>query len=205
LPETGFVFCCFNSSYKFSPGLFDVWMRLLRQRSGSVLWLVEENAAATRNLRREAEQRAVDPGRLIFAPRRKLEDHLARQRLADLFLDTHPCNAHTTASDALWAGLPLITRLGHTFAGRVAASLLAAAGLSELIARSWEEYEGLALKLSADSERLAALKTRLARSRATHPLFDTGRYCRNLEAAYVTMWERAQRGAAPESFSVGAR
>jgi protein O-GlcNAc transferase len=205
LPETAFVFCCFNSSYKFSPGLFDIWMRLLRQRNGSVLWLVEDNAAATRNLRREAEQRGVDAGRLIFAPRLKLEDHLARHRLADLFLDTHPCNAHTTASDALWAGLPVITRLGHTFGGRVAASLLAAAGLPELITRSWEEYEELALDLSADSDRLAVLKARLAGSRTTHPLFDTGRYCRHLETAYVTMWERAQRGAAPESFSVGER
>jgi protein O-GlcNAc transferase len=205
LPEAGFVFCCFNSSYKISPGLFDIWMRLLQQRNGSVLWLVEDNPAATRNLRREAGHRGVDAGRLIFAPRLRLEDHLARHRLADLFLDTHPCNAHTTASDALWAGLPVITRLGDTFAGRVAASLLAAAGLPELIARSWEEYEHLALDLSADSGRLAALKAKLAGGRASHPLFDTGRYCRHLETAYAAMWERAQRGTVPESFSVGER
>jgi protein O-GlcNAc transferase len=205
LPETGFVFCCFNSSYKISPGLFDIWMRLLQQRNGSVLWLVEDNAAATRNLRREAERRGVDARRLIFAPRVKLEDHLARHRLADLFLDTYPCNAHTTASDALWAGLPLITHLGHTFAGRVAASLLAAVGLPELITRCWEEYEELALQLSSDSERLAGIKARLARDRASHPLFDTGRYCRHLETAYVDMWQRAQRGAPPENFAVGER
>jgi predicted O-linked N-acetylglucosamine transferase (SPINDLY family) len=205
LPEAGFVFCCFNSSYKLSPGLLGIWMRLLQQRNGSVLWLVEDNPAAARNLRREAEQRGVDAGRLIFAPRLKLEDHLARHRLADLFLDTHPCNAHTTASDALWAGLPLLTRLGDTFAGRVAASLLAAVGLPELIARSWEEYEHLALELSADSARLAALKARLAAGRATQPLFDTGRYCRHLETAYVGMWKRTQLGAPPENFAVGER
>ena len=205
LPDTGFVFSCFNSSYKFSPRLFDVWMRLLRQRNGSVLWLLEDNPAATRNLRREAEQRGVDPRRLIFAPRLKLEDHLARHGLADLFLDTSPCNAHTTASDALWAGLPVLTLLGHAFAGRVAASLLAAVGLPEMITRSWEEYEELALKLSSDSERLAGLKARLARNRATHSLFDTGRYCRHLEAAYITMWERVQSKAPPASFFVGER
>ena len=202
LPEAGFVFCCFNSSYKISPVLFDIWMRLLQRRHGSVLWLVEDNPVAPRNLRREAEQRGVDAGRLIFAPRRELEDHLARHRLADLFLDTHPCNAHTAASDALWAGLPVITRLGDTFAGRVAASLLAAVELPELIAHSWEEYEHLALALSGDGARLSALKARLAAGRGTQPLFDTARYCRHLEDAYVAMWERARRGEPPAGFSI---
>jgi protein O-GlcNAc transferase len=204
LPESGFVFCCFNSSYKIAPWLFDIWMRLLQRSDGSVLWLLEDNPTASRNLRREAEQRGISPERLIFARRVKLEDHLARHCLADLFLDTLPCNAHTTASDALWAGLPVLTQLGDTFAGRVAASLLAAAGLPELITRSRQEYEEQALKLAADGDLLAGLKARLGRKRATHPLFDTKRYCRHIEAAYLTMWERAQRGEPAVSFSISA-
>jgi predicted O-linked N-acetylglucosamine transferase (SPINDLY family) len=202
LPESGFVFCCFNSCYKIAPRLFDIWMRLLQRSDGSVLWLLEDNPTASRNLRREAEQRGISPERLIFARRVKLEDHLARHCLADLFLDTLPCNAHTTASDALWAGLPVLTHVGHTFAGRVGASLLAAVGLPELITRSWEEYEALALKLAADGGRLADIRARLARNRRTQPLFDTDRYRRHIEAAYITMWERAQRGDAPSSFAV---
>jgi protein O-GlcNAc transferase len=205
LPEGGFVFCCFNNSYKFSPALFDVWMRLLQGVAGSVLWLVEDNPAATRNLRREAGQRDVDPQRLIFAPRVRLEDHLARHRLADLFLDTHPCNAHTTASDALWAGLPVLTRLGESLAGRVAASLLAAVGLPELITRSWQEYEQLALKLATNEDLLRGLRARLAQGSRMQPLFDTERYCRHLESAYLTMWERSRRGEPAASFAVPGR
>jgi predicted O-linked N-acetylglucosamine transferase (SPINDLY family) len=201
LPQAGFVFCCFNSNYKLGPGLFDLWMRLLQRSEGSVLWLLEDNSAAPRNLRREATRRGVDPARLIFARRVGLQDHLARHRLADLFLDTLPCNAHTTASDALWAGLPVLTHLGHTFAGRVAASLLAAAGLPELITRSWDEYEATALKLFADASLLAGLKARLAQAR-NGPLFDSARYCRHLEDAYVAMWERARRGEPPAGFSI---
>jgi predicted O-linked N-acetylglucosamine transferase (SPINDLY family) len=176
-------------------------MRRLQRSEGSVLWLLEDNSAAPRNLRREATRRGVDPARLIFARRVGLQDHLARHRLADLFLDTLPCNAHTTASDALWAGLPVLTHLGHTFAGRVAASLLAAAGLPELITRSWDEYEATALKLFADASLLAGLKARLAQAR-NGPLFDTARYCRHLEDAYVAMWERARRGEPPAGFSI---
>jgi protein O-GlcNAc transferase len=202
LPESGFVFCSFNNSFKITPSVFDVWMRLLQAVEGSVLWLFEGSDAVPRNLRREAEARGVDPQRLVFAPRLKLEDHLARHRLADLFLDTLPYNAHTTASDALWAGLPVVTCLGSTFAGRVAASLLSAVGLPELITRSLADYEALALGLARDPARLASIKSKLADNLKSCALFDTARYSRHIEAAYVTMWERYRRGEPPSSFSV---
>ncbi len=202
LPEKGFVFCSFNNNYKITPLVFDIWMRLLRQVEGSVLWLLEGNAAVVRNLKREAEKRGIAPERLVFATRVKLADHLARHRLADLFLDTLPCNAHTTASDALWAGLPVVTCLGATFAGRVAGSLLNAVGLPELIAHSLKEYEALALKLARDKKALAKIRSKLARNRKTCPLFDTDRFRRHIEAAYTTMWERYQRGEPPVSFAV---
>ena len=202
LPATGFVFCSFNNSYKITPPVFDVWMRLLREVPGSVLWLLAGNAQAPVNLRREAQARDVDPQRLIFAPRLPTAEHLARQRLADLFLDTLPVNAHTTASDALWAGLPLVTCLGTTFSGRVAGSLLRAAGLPELITSSLAEYEATALALARDADRLAALRARLAAGRDTCALFATDRFRRHLEAAYVAMWERQQRGEPPAAFAV---
>ena len=202
LPEKGFVFCSFNNNYKITPFMFDIWMRLLRQVEGSVLWLLEGNAAVVRNLRREAEKRGVSPDRLIFAPRAKPEDHLARHGLADLFLDTLPYNAHTTVSDALWAGLPVVTCLGTTFAGRVAASLLNAVRLPELITHSLADYEALALKLAQDKKALTKIRSKLARNRKTCPLFDTDRFRRNIEKAYVTMWERYQRGEPPASFAV---
>jgi protein O-GlcNAc transferase len=204
LPERGIVFCSFNNNYKLTPEVFALWMRLLQQVEGSVLWLLEGNAAVAANLRREAQVRGIAPERLVFAPRAPLPEHLARQRTADLFLDTLPCNAHTTASDALWAGLPLVTCLGATFAGRVAASLLTAVGLPELITPSLAEYEALALRLATDPEALAAVKAKLARNRDTYPLFDSDRTRRHLEAAYVTMWERYQRGEAPAAFAVPA-
>lgn len=187
LPEAGFVFCCFNNSYKVRAPLFEVWMRLLRELRGSVLWLLEDNAPARRNLEREARARGVDPARLVFGPRLPHAEHLARHRLADLFLDTLPCNAHTGASDALWAGLPLLTCAGGTFAGRVAGSLLHAAGLPELVTRSLIDYEALALQLARDPRRLAELRQRLALARGTAPLFDTDRFRRHLEAAYREM------------------
>jgi predicted O-linked N-acetylglucosamine transferase (SPINDLY family) len=203
LPDDGFVFCSFNQPYKFTPAMFDVWMRLLHRVEGSVLWLPQVNATAARNLRREAAHRGIDAGRLIFAPRvPKPEDHLARYRLADLFLDTLPYNAQTTASDALWAGVPVITCLGTTFVGRVAATLLNAIGLPELITHSLPEYEALALKLAMERQVLADIKAKLARNRGTHPLFDTDRFRRHLEAAYTAMWERHQRGEPPASFAV---
>lgn len=199
LPETGFVFCCFNNNYKITPDVFNLWMRLLAQVEGSVLWLYEDKPAATMNLRREAEKRGVDAKRLIFAKRVALHaDHLARYQQADLFLDTFYFNAHTTASDALWAGLPVLTCLGDKLVGRVAASLLNAIGLPELIAGSPQEYEALAMRLATQPVLFAEIKNRLIRNRATHALFDTTRFTRQLEAAYFEIWERQQRGEIPE-------
>ena len=203
LPETGFVFCCFNNNFKLTPDVFDIWMRLLRGVEGSVLWLYEGNAAAKRNLLHEAQARGVTSDRLVFAPFVPHPEHLARGHLADLFLDTLPHNAHTTASDALWCGVPVLTCLGSTFAGRVAASLVCAAGLPELAVHSLEDYEALAERLAGDPAMLAGLKRRLAESRDTMALFDTPRYARSLEAAYRTMWHRTQEGEAPASFTVG--
>jgi predicted O-linked N-acetylglucosamine transferase (SPINDLY family) len=184
--------------------MFDVWMRLLRQVDNSVLWLLQDNVAVMRNLSREAVARGVAPERLVFARRCMPADHLARQRLADLFLDTLPYNAHTTCSDALWAGLPVLTVQGSCFAGRVAASLLSAHGVPELITHSLDDYEALALKLARDPAALAAIRQKVVRHRDTYPLFDTMRFTRNLEAAYVTMWERHRRGESPQTFSVAS-
>jgi protein O-GlcNAc transferase len=203
LPEAGLVFCCFNSNYKITPELFAVWMKLLTTVEGSVLWLLETNPTAAQNLRNEAKARGISPERLIFAPKLPLADHLSRHRHADLVLDTLPYNAHTTASDALWAGVPIVTCLGEAFAGRVAASLLKAIGLPELITTSLADYEALTFKLAREPSLLASIKTKLARNHDTHPLFDTPRFTRHLEAAYVTMWERYQRGEAPVAFAVG--
>jgi protein O-GlcNAc transferase len=202
LPEQGFVLCCFNNNYKITAPVFDVWMRLLRAIEGSVLWLLKDNEEAERNLRAQAAARGIDPGRLVFATRQPLADHLARQRAADLFLDTLPFNAHTIASDALWAGLPLVTCMGGTFAGRVGASLLTAIGLGELVTQSLDDYEVLARRLAADRPLLASLRERLERNRLRFPLFDTNRYRRQIEAAYSTMWEQWRRGEHPRSFSV---
>ena len=180
-------------------------MRILKQVEGSVLWLVEDNADATSNLRKEAEARAVKPERLVFAKRTSLPDHLARHRLADLFLDTQPCNAHTTASDALWAGLPVLTQIGETFTGRVAASLLTAIGLPELITSTPQAYENLAIELATNPEKLAAIKRKLADNRLTTPLFDTELFTRHIEAAYTAMYERYQAGLSPDHIHVQQR
>jgi protein O-GlcNAc transferase len=203
LPESGFVFCCFNQPYKIDPTLFGVWMQLLQAVDGSVLWLRDHNATATQNLRLEATRVGVAPERLVFAASVPLDaDYLARQRQADLVLDTLNYNAHTTACEALWAGVPVLTCMGSTFAGRVAASLLRAVGLPELVTQSLADYEALALRLARDPSLLGALKVRLARNRDMGPLFDTARFTRNIEAAYTTMWERNQRGEPPQSFAV---
>ncbi len=202
LPASGFVFCCFNNSYKVTTPIFEVWMRLLHATDASVLWLLQDNEGAEKNLRHEAAARGIDPARLVFAVRVPLEEHLARQRLADLFLDTIPYNAHTTASDALWAGLPVLTCCGKSFTGRVAASLLTAVGLSELITHSLADYEALALRLARDRSLLASIKTKLIRNRENYPLFDSKRFTRHLEAAYTMMWEIWQRGESPRSFDV---
>ena len=202
LPETGFVFCCFNNTYKINPRIFDVWMRLLATTANSVLWLLGTNSTAAENLRREAERRGITADRLIFAPRIAVADHLARHRQADLFLDTLPYNAHTTASDALRAGLPLVTCLGDTFAGRVAASVLRAIGLPELITTSLDEYEALALRLAREPGLLATITSKLAQNRDTYPLFDTPRFTRHIESAYATMWRRFQNGEPAAAFAV---
>ncbi len=202
LPAKGFVFCCFNGSYKITPRVFDVWMRLLQQVPGSVMWLYLENKSMKENLRRQAERRGADPDRLVFAGRAPLPEHLARLRLADLFLDTLPVNAHTTASDALWAGLPLLTCAGQTFAGRVAGSLLQAAHLPELIAYSLEEYEALALQLARNPEQLAALREKIDQTKRHVPLFDIARFASHIESAYATMWQKHQAGETPRGFVV---
>jgi len=198
LPDAGFVFCCFNNNYKIDPEIYDVWMRLLKKVPGSVLWLLEGNPTASSNLRREAEHRGVDAKRLVFAPRMTLSKHLARHKVADLFVDTLPCNAHTTASDALWAGLPLITCLGGTFPGRVASSLLLAVGLPELVTQTLDDYEALALTLANDPGSLRKIKEKLLRHKLTWPLFDTALFTKNIEAAYAKMWERHEAGLAPD-------
>lgn len=194
LPSSGFVFCCFNNNYKITPDTFDGWMRILRRVDGSVLWLLEDSSTAGCNLRREAQSRGVNPQRLVFAQRLPLREHLARHRAAGLFLDTLPCNAHTTASDALWAGLPVLTCPGDAFASRVAASLLAAIELPELITRTADEYEALAVGLATDPVRLNAIRQKLDRNRLTTPLFDAALYARHIEEAYTMMMDRYHAG-----------
>jgi protein O-GlcNAc transferase len=204
LPETGFVFCSFNKSYKITPMMFDSWMRLLRAIEGSVLWLFGLNAVLERNLRHEAQRRGVAADRLIFAPRVPYPEYLARFALADLFLDTFPFNGGSTASDALWAGLPLVTVCGEALASRMAGSLLHAVGLPELVTDSLANYETLALRLAEDRALLGTIKAKLTQNRTTHPLFDTDRFRRHLEAAYIAMWQRCRRRELPETFAVGA-
>jgi predicted O-linked N-acetylglucosamine transferase (SPINDLY family) len=202
LPDKAFIFCNFNQGYKFTPILFEVWMRILKQVPKSVLWLLDDIPELRDNLRREAENHGVAAARLIFAPRVAVEKHLARLRLADLFLDSLPYNAHTTASDALWAGLPLLTCRGTTFPGRVAASMLGASGLPDLVAETLEDYERLAVLLAQDAARLGEIRQRLQKNRPDCALFDTDRFRRHVEAAYATMWDIWLRGEKPTAFSV---
>lgn len=202
LPPEGFVFCSFNNNYKITSDIFDVWMRLLKAVPGSVLWLLECSPIAVGNLRREAAIKGIASERLVFAPRRPAAEHLARYRLADLFLDTFPVNAHTTASDALWAGCPLLTIAGTTFVSRVAGSLLRAIGLPELITTSLEEYEAITLQLARDPRMLGELRARLEFNRATSSLFDAGRFARNLETAYGTMFDIYNSAEKPRPFAV---
>jgi protein O-GlcNAc transferase len=205
LPEAGFVFCCFNQSHKIGAASFSVWMRLLARIEGSVLWLSHMNNDAMDSLRRAASARGIDPARVIFAPRLdRIEEHLARHRRADLFLDTLPYNAHSTAIDALWAGLPVVTCTGAAFSGRVAASLLKAVGLPELVTSNLEEYQALATKLASEPSLLNELRGRLEKNRSTHSLFNMDRLCHNVEAAYRTMWDIHARGEKPRHFTVTA-
>ena len=205
LPAEGFVFCSFNHSYKITPKIFDIWMQILKATPGSVLWLMKLNSFAEENLQKEAGLRGVDPGRLIFATRvPNVEDHLARYCLADLFLDTTPYNAHTTASDALFVGLPVLTCMGSAFPGRVASSLLHTIGMQELVVGSLQEYQDLAVRFARDRSLLERVKRKLIRNREISPLFDTKRHCRSLESAFISMWERQQKGESPASFAVEA-
>ncbi|HWY61955.1 MAG TPA: tetratricopeptide repeat protein [Rhizomicrobium sp.] len=200
LPAEGFVFCNFNHANKFTSPTFTVWMRILEQSPQSVLWLLAPDAIARENLKREAAQRGVAPGRLVFAETLPFEKHLARLKLADLFLDGLPYGAHTTASDALWAGLPLLTCRGTTFAGRVAASLLEAVGLQEMVTENSADFEALAVRLAHEPDLLCGIRKKLAKNRTRMPLFDTRRTTRDVETAWRTMFER--RDLPPESFLV---
>jgi protein O-GlcNAc transferase len=202
LPQEGFVFCCFNNSYKITSEIFGVWMKLLEAVPGSVLWLLEGNRFAPANLRREAKARGVAVERLIFAPRIPPAEHLARHRHANLFLDTVPYNAHTTASEALWAGCPVLTIAGETFASRVAGSLLRTLNLPELVTTQLDEYEQAAMRLAMDPQQLTELRARLLTNRATSALFDTAQFVGGIERAYVSMWEIYTSGEKPRAFRV---
>ena len=204
LPEDAFVFCCFNTYTKLNPDTFDAWANILSATPGSALWLMHENGAAIGNLRREAAARGVDPSRLVFAKKMPHAEHRARHRLADLFVDSWPYCAHTTAIDALCAGLPVLTRIGETFASRVCASLLTAVGVPELIAPSRETFIATAIDLAARPERLRALKEKLERNRATAPLFDTALYARRLEAAFAAMHARRLANLPPDHIEIPA-
>lgn len=203
LPESGFVFCSFNQNWKIGPQEFDIWMRLLTQVEDSVLWLIRSNPWAQERLIQAAQDRGVDPARLILAGKLPHADHLARHVHADLFLDSFIVNAHTTASDALWAGLPVLTIAGRQFAARVGASLMTAIGLPDMIASSPQDYEAKALELAQSPEKMAAVKTRLAAQRLTTPLFDTAGHTRHIEAAYRAAHERAMRGLRPDHIDIG--
>ena len=203
LPESCFIYCCFNNSYKISPEVFGGWMKILKNVSNSILWLAETDAISKANLIQEAKKRNVDPSRILFAQRLNgYGDHLARLSLADLFLDTLPFNAQTTASDSLWAGVPLLTRLGKSWCGRVAASLLSAVGLDKLIVDSYEDYINLAINLGLDSEKYQLIKKRLLQNRLQKPLFDSQLFTENIEKAYVEVFNRYRNQLPPEHFYV---
>ena len=202
LPEKGFVFCCFNNNYKILPATFDGWMRILKAVESSVLFLYSENKWAEENLKKEAKARGIDSSRLVFGRQIPMEEYLARYRVCNLFLDTIPYNAGTTASDALWTGLPVLTLIGQSFASRVAASLLKAIGLPELITNSQEEYEALAIELAISPKKLAEIKLKLANNRMTTPLFDTPLFTKNLEAAYIKMYERYLEDLSSETINL---
>ena len=204
LPDQGVVLCCFNNSYKITPREFDIWMRILEQTPDSVLWLLDGGPVSRANLRQEAKNRGIDPDRLVFAPRMATDEHLARHRVADLFLDTFTVNAHTTASDALWAGLPLLTMPGRQFAARVGASLVSAVGMPELIAKDEAEYEEKALALANDLEALASLRAKLKRRRLSSPLFDTAGFAVNIERGFDMIFERHMQGLPPAHLDVPA-
>jgi predicted O-linked N-acetylglucosamine transferase (SPINDLY family) len=202
LPETGFVFCCFNNTFKITPTAFDSWGRILEKVEGSVLIIYADNESAKTNLTKEIVLRGIDPNRLIFGERLPKPEYLARYRVADLFLDTHPYNAGTTASDALRMGLPVLTCIGNSFASRMAASLLNAVNLPELIATTQEQYESLAIELATNPEKLKIIKDKLVDNLPTAPLYDTPLFTRHLESAYLSMYDRYQNGLDPDHIYV---
>ena len=202
LPDNAFVFCCFNNNYKITPNMFEIWTTLLNKVNNSVLWLLEGNLEAVKNLKKEIEIRGIDSSRLIFAKQMKHEDHLARHRNADLFLDTLPYNAHTTASDSLWAGLPVLTCVGKTFPGRVGASLLKSLDLEELITHSDHEYINRAAELAFNKEKLILIKDRLNSNKLKKPLFNSELFCKNLEMAFQIMFEKSDLGLQNEDILV---
>jgi predicted O-linked N-acetylglucosamine transferase (SPINDLY family) len=198
LPDSGFIFCCFNNNYKITPTTFSGWMRILTAVEGSVLWLFESNSSAVNHLKKEAIKLGIDKERIIFAKHMPIADHLNRIQMADLFIDTLPYNAHTTTSDALRMGLPVLTLIGHAFASRVAASLLNAVNLPELITTTQEQYESLAIELAMHPEKLKAIKDKLTSNLPTAPLYDTPLFTKHLESAYLSMYDRYQQGLDPE-------
>jgi predicted O-linked N-acetylglucosamine transferase (SPINDLY family) len=203
LPKNAFVYCCFNNAYKFNPQVLDSWSRILLRVENSVLWISENNKLFKSNIVIEFEKRGINSNRIIFAKKMELMvDHLARSSLADIFLDTHPYNAHTTAMDSLKAGVPVLTLIGQSFAGRVAASLLNAIGLPELITHNQEEYETKAIEFGLNPQTLANIKQRLASNRLITPLFNTSRFAKNLESAYLKMYELYQAGLKPKAFHI---
>tara|TARA_Y100000590_G_C15709601_1_gene1009841 strand:+ start:665 stop:2533 length:1869 start_codon:yes stop_codon:yes gene_type:complete len=202
LPENGFVFCCFNQNYKITPNIFDIWMRLLKKIEGSVLWLIKDSNLGSENLKKEAEKRGVEPNRIIFAKRMVVPEHLARHKLADIFIDTFPYTAHTTCSDALWSGLPVITLMGQSFVSRVGGSLLNAIGLDELITESEKEYENLAIKIASNPNFLKSIKKKLEKNKIIKPLFDTKLYTKNIESAFIKIYERYHSNLPSENIKI---
>tara|TARA_B100000700_G_C14828256_1_gene753262 strand:- start:123 stop:962 length:840 start_codon:yes stop_codon:yes gene_type:complete len=202
LPENSFVFCCFNQNYKITPNIFSIWMKLLKRIDNSVLWLLEENQTASSNLKKEAEKKGIKSDRIIFAKRMAQPEHLARHKLADIFVDTFPYNAHTTCSDALWSNLPVITLTGQSFASRVGASILNAIDLKELITTTEEEYENLLFKLATDKEELEKIKNKLKKNKIKKPLFDTKLYTKNLETAYTKIYEIYNSGSEVKNINI---
>jgi predicted O-linked N-acetylglucosamine transferase (SPINDLY family) len=202
LPDDAFVFCCFNNNYKISPTEFDIWMRSLTKVENSVLWLRNSNQISNINMKNEAQKRNVDPSRLVFADKVPMDEHLARHRLADLFVDTFAFNAHTTATEALWAGLPVVTKMGQGFSARVAGSLLNAVGLPELVTETEKDYEALILELATNSKKLAEIKDKLATNRLTQPLFNTELYTKHLEQGYQEAYQNYFDGKMPQTIIV---
>jgi predicted O-linked N-acetylglucosamine transferase (SPINDLY family) len=202
LPKNGFVFCCFNQTYKITPNVFGIWMKILKQVKGSVLWLLEDNLTATNNLKLEANKRDIDVKRIIFARRMKMSDHFARLKVADLFIDTLPYNAHTSASDGLWVGLPFLTLAGDTFTSRVGASMLNAIGLPELITHSENEYKNKAIELATNSILLKEIKKKLEINKLSKPLFDAKLFTKNVESAYKKIYKRYNSNIPTENIEI---